>query len=549
MIVNPANITLRASFICALFHGATAVTSASTTIKQVIAAAQPTNMSADILSFLGSVGLSSPQSHILKSRYDAALDDGNTPNASLGIACQAAQELLGTAQVNISPLNGTLADENWSLSCVASPYCIVLPRSADDVAKFIRIISYFKIKFAVRSGGHSPNPGWSSVGQDGVLLDLQRLNQISLSTDKALCSLGPGARWGDVVSTLGAQNATVIAGRNPLVGVGGLILGGGYHHASSEYGTAADNVKNFEVVLSNGAIVNANADENNDLFWALKGGGPNFGIVTRFDVYTIPVNEIWYQLAVYPPDQAFDILDIFAQWQQREGSTDFKANIILSLGVDSHVIGLIYSAPVEQTPSAFAPFSALEPLQLVVPPTNGTYATLNEAISPFIPTVQMRHDYRGVSSHVDAELYKDVYGFWLDRAKAINDSIGANQTFVLQHVPSNVAAQGIAKGGNPLGIHHETHQWWTTLVDWVKEEDDDAARSAAIDTVEQWKKLSQERGLSLPFLFMNDAARDQNPIAGYGTDNVKKLKEVSQKYDSNRLFQTQQNGGFLLAHV
>ncbi|KAI1139188.1 Glucooligosaccharide oxidase [Hypoxylon sp. FL0543] len=549
MIVKPVNLVLRASIICGLLYGSTAVASTSAAAKVSAAASQPTNMSADILSFLGSIGLSSSQSQTLKGRYDAALGNGSSPGEILGVACQAAQESLGTAQVNISPLNQTLADENWSLSCVASPYCIVLPQSADEVVKAIKIISYFKIKFSVRSGGHSPNPGWSSVGQDGVLLDLQRLNQISLSSDKTLCSLGPGARWGDVVATLGAQNATVIAGRNPLVGVGGLILGGGYHHASSEYGTAADNVKNFEVVLSNGNIVNANHDENEDLFWALKGGGPNFGIVTRFDVYTIPVNEIWYQIAVYPVDQGLEIIDIFARWQQQEGSSDFKANIILSLGTDSHVIGLVYSAPSEQTPSAFAPYLALQPLQVVVPATNGTFASLNEAIAPFIPTEHMRHDYRGVSSHVDAQLYKDVYSFWLSKATATRDAIGANQTFVLQHVPGNMAAQGVAKGGNPLGMYPETHQWWTTLVDWVKEEDDDVARSAAIDTVEQWKKLSQERGLSLPFIFMNDAAREQNPIAGYGEENVNRLKGISQKYDGSQLFQTQQNGGFLLVHV
>ncbi|OTA83396.1 hypothetical protein M434DRAFT_400692 [Hypoxylon sp. CO27-5] len=503
----------------------------------------------DILSFLGSVGLSSSQSHTIKSQFDAALSNASNSSDILSVACQASQESLGAEQVDTSPLNQTLVDENWSLSCVASPYCIILPQSADDVSKAIRIISYFKVKISIRSGGHSPNPGWSSIGQDGVLIDLQRLNQISLSSDKKVSSIGPGARWGNVISTLGAQDATVLGGRDPPVGVGGLILGGGYHHTSPEYGTAADNVKNFEVVLSNGTIINANLNENSDLFWSLKGGGPNFGIVTRFDVYTIPVNEIWYQLTVYGPDQASSILDVFAEWQLNEGSSDLKANIILSLGTDSHVLGLVYSAPAAQTPSAFAPFSALEPLQVVVPATNGTFTTLNEAISPFIPTEHLRHDYRSASSKVDAQLYKDVYSFWLDKAVATRDAIVANQTFVLQHVPGNMAAQGIAKGGNPLGIYPETHQWWTTLVDWVNEEDDDIARSAAIDTVDQWQKLSRERGLSLPFFFMNDAARDQNPIASYGEENVKKLREVSRKYDGTQLFQTQQNGGFLLAHV
>lgn len=104
----------------------------------------------------------------------------------------------------------------------------------------------------------------------------------------------------------------------------------------------------LKVVLSDGAIVNENADENSDLFWALKGGGPNFGIVTRFDLYTVPVKEIWYELRVYSVDDLSSVIgnpllarsryntatyhiaiaDAFVQWL-REGSADFKSTASL----------------------------------------------------------------------------------------------------------------------------------------------------------------------------------------------------------------------------
>lgn len=109
---------------------------------------------------------------------------------------------------------------------MTEPYCIVQPKTPEDVSKVIKTISYYGVKFAVRSGGHSPNPGWSSVGQGGILVDLQNLNQINLSCDKKVASIGPGARWGEVISTLDAQGATVIGGRVPSVGVAGVILGG-----------------------------------------------------------------------------------------------------------------------------------------------------------------------------------------------------------------------------------------------------------------------------------------------------------------------------------
>ncbi|KAG4216911.1 hypothetical protein PC116_g34608 [Phytophthora cactorum] len=100
-----------------------------------------------------------------------------------------------------------------------------------------------------------------------------------------------------------------------------------------------------------------------------------------------------------------------------------------------------------------------------------------------------------------------------------------------------------------MNILKENHGWWTTIVDWNDEKDDDLVRSVSIQTGEKWKQLGDERGLSVPFIFMNDASRDQNPLASYGTENVNKLKQISQKYDASQLFQKQQNSGFLLSRV
>ncbi len=90
---------------------------------------------------------------------------------------------------------------------------------------------------------------------------------------------------------------------------------------------------------------------------------------------------------------------------------------------------------------------------------------------------------------------------------------------------------------------------WTTLIDWKNQEDDELVRSVSIETTEQWKKLGQARNLYLEYIFANDASRDQNPLASYGAENVEKLKQIAEKYDATRLFQTQQNGGFLLSKI
>ncbi|MCJ1348031.1 hypothetical protein MMC31_006262 [Peltigera leucophlebia] len=471
----------------------------------------------------------------------------HNPSALIILACKTARACLGADSIVTQPVNQTEVDNNWSQTCWLSPTCAIIPASTQDVSKTLKIVSFFQAKFAIRSGGHSPNPGWSSIKDPGVLIDLQKLNQIAISADKSVASLGPGGRWADVFAALDPYGVSVIGGRIPQVGVGGLILGGGLFHFSGEYGLAADNVKNFEIVLANGTITNANAEENSDLFWALKGGGPNFGIVTRFDLYTIPVKNIWYQVAIYTPDQAPAILDAFAEWQEK-GASDLKSTVALIVALETVTVGLIYSAPAEK-PAAFDSFYDIPAVAVAVPPTNGTVLSLTQILASTFPNTPMRHDYRGASSKIDAQLYKDVHAFWRAQALAAHNATGANMTFTLQPIPANLVDQGNAKGGNPLGLPRINHQWWTTLVDWDNAKDDETVRAAVIATSDKWKELGEQRGSYVPFLFMNDGSREQSPLSLYGSANIAKLKAVSRKYDSSQLFQNLQNGGFLLSTV
>jgi hypothetical protein len=135
-------------------------------------------------------------------------------------------------------------------------------------------------------------------------------------------------------------------------------------------------------------------------------------------------------------------------------------------------------------------------------------------------------------------------------------------TFVLQPIDAGLTAASNAAGGNPMGIPEKTHQCkfflhslslqsnellgWTTLVDWTDAADDAEVRAVPIAVTEAWKQQSEQRGLDIPFIFTNDASRDQNPIASYGAANVQKLKEIAEKYDPGKVFQNQQNEGFLL---
>ncbi|KFY91859.1 hypothetical protein V498_05286, partial [Pseudogymnoascus sp. VKM F-4517 (FW-2822)] len=146
---------------------------------------------------------------------------------------------------------------------------------------------------------------------DGVLMVMSNLTHMSVSPDKKTLSVGPGYRFSDVYPFLQKYDLTVGAARLGPVGVPGILLAGGINFYGNQFGFSADQVTRYEVVLADGKIVNAtkgkNAEatkcKNTDLFWALKGGSSNFGVVTRFDMNTIPSKKVW--AGIYTVEQQY----------------------------------------------------------------------------------------------------------------------------------------------------------------------------------------------------------------------------------------------------
>ncbi|KAF2014433.1 FAD-binding domain-containing protein [Aaosphaeria arxii CBS 175.79] len=425
-----------------------------------------------------------------------------------------------------------------------TPSCVASPDKKEQVSQILKTVNLFNHRFSVRSGGHSPNPGFSILQGEGLLIDLRKINHIAVSSDSKIVDLGPGARWGTVYAKLDSYNVGVLGARIPTVGVGGAFLGGGFFHFSGQFGMAVDNLKSVEIVLADGKIVEASVQQNSDLFWAIKGGGPNYGIVVNYKANTVPVKNMWYQVGQYATSEVPAILDAFAKWQ-KTGASDVKATVALIIGLESTTLGFFYSEPATK-PASFDAFNSLTPLAPVFT-TNGTVQSLTDLLGGVAAPGALRHDYRAASSKVDAQLYKDVYAFWRQQADAVHNSTGANMTFTLQPVPPNLAREGSRKGGNPMGVPKEAHQWWTTLVDWTRAEDDDAVRAVPIATEQKWVELSKARGLHVPYLFLNDASRDQNPLASYGAANLQRMRTIAKKYDPGEVFQKLQNGGFLLS--
>ncbi|KAH8984844.1 FAD-binding domain-containing protein [Lactarius akahatsu] len=192
--------------------------------------------------------------------------------------------------------------------------CSVEPGSAADVGVILRILGSTRTPFAVKGGGHAVNPGFSST--TGVQISMTRFSNIELNNATGTVDAGPGVTWDQVYTALDSTGVNVVGGRVPTVGISGLTLGGGYAFTSNQYGLTIDNMAGYELVLPNGTITNV-TESNKDLWFALRGGGNNFGIVTKFTYKTVPQGQVWGGTISYNADQLDLVKEALLKFQQK----------------------------------------------------------------------------------------------------------------------------------------------------------------------------------------------------------------------------------------
>ena len=161
------------------------------------------------------------------------------------------------------------------------PALIVRPAGVADVIAAVRFARERGLPIAIRAGAHSV--AGTSTCDDGLLLDLSRLKGVRVDPAAKTARAAGGVQWGEFDRETQAFGLFTPGGRVTTTGVGGFTLGGGYAWFSAKYGLTCDNLISADVVTADGRLVRASANENPDLFWALKGGGGNFGVVTSFE--------------------------------------------------------------------------------------------------------------------------------------------------------------------------------------------------------------------------------------------------------------------------
>jgi FAD/FMN-containing dehydrogenase len=264
------------------------------------------------------------------------------------------------------------AEAAATVFATGTPDLVVRPPDAAGVAAAVRYATAAGLAVTVRSGGHSM--AGLSTHTDGMVIDLRNLCGVEV-LDRAdrRVRVGGGATWGAVSAALTPYGLGLTAGDTREVGVGGLTLGGGIGWMVRRYGLAIDNLAAAELVTADGELIRADAGRNEDLFWALRGGGGNFGVVTSFEFTAQPVTTVHFGMIGFQlGDQPGELTELVAGWRDLTRAADENLTTSLALlppmpgrpaGQPTAVLQCCYAgSDGDAAEAALRPFRALAPV-------------------------------------------------------------------------------------------------------------------------------------------------------------------------------------------
>ncbi|KAL4802130.1 putative oxidoreductase [Aspergillus unguis] len=470
-------------------------------------------------------------------------------SSGTGACCLALSSVLGdkvsfpkTSEYNASLNYFSQQNANFQ------PACIVSPTESEDVSTAISILTspksthQSKCQFAIRSGGHASQVGVSNIN-GGVTFDLSRLNTLHLSDDRTALSAGAGATWGEVYAFLDSQRLSAAGGRANQVGVGGLTVGGGISYYGPRYGWTCDTVTEFEVVLAGGKVIKANKHENPDLLTALRGGGNNFGIVTKVTLNVFEQGPIWAGSVYYSVDTIDDQLRAFEKLNDANGYDEY-ASLITSFGFATGrtaIVNSIVYTKAEENPKVYEPFTDIPSLMSTVHVRSMQDMSIEQG--SFSPDGNRQKDV--VITHgTSFDMLKAVYNRWNASRSVVEGISGLSWSISLEPLPPAIYARNLHS--NSLGLDDTSGALVITLLaaTWSDAADDAKIEKAARDLFDGIEEDARRLKMYHPFKYMNYAAEYQDPIASYGKESVEFLKKVRREYDPHGVFHKDVPGGF-----
>ena len=202
------------------------------------------------------------------------------------------------------------ARQPWNLTVDQHPALIVLAETSRDVSEAIHFANAHGLEVAVKAAGH----GTLREANGSLLIVTSQMTDVIVNSAAGTAWVSAGAKWGRVLEQTQAVGLAPLLGSSPDVGAVGYTLGGGMGWLARKYGLSTDSVNRFELITADGQMVNASATENADLFWGLRGGGGNFGVVTGMEIQLYPVTTIYGGNLFYPIHKAKEVYSHYRRW-------------------------------------------------------------------------------------------------------------------------------------------------------------------------------------------------------------------------------------------
>jgi FAD/FMN-containing dehydrogenase len=402
-----------------------------------------------------------------------------------------------------------------------SPAYVLRPASVEDVQAGVRFAAAEGLVLSVRGGGHS-FPGFGT-NDGGVVIDLGRLAEVEVvDHEHHLVRIGGGAVWGDVAAALAEHGLAISSGDTKSVGVGGLTLTGGIGWKVRKHGLALDNVVAVDVVTADGDAVRATSRENPELFWAIRGGGGNFGVVTAFEFAAHPTTEVYFGKIAFPASEAATVLQGWAEYL-RTAPDDLTSIVEYANPFAGGPEAPVEIAVAVDSDDAEYAARTLDPIRRL-----GTVVHDDVELKPYAdvlvdgqtppPGIQfMAH-----SAFVEEDSVSDVL--------RILTEVGAAQHSPFITIRSVGGAVSRVDDGATAYAHRQAELMFVTTIGGPKPVVD-AARPG-LDAV--WARLAPHvSGAYANFL---SSATEEDIAAIYPTETYKRLAAVKRQYDPGNLF-------------
>jgi FAD/FMN-containing dehydrogenase len=400
----------------------------------------------------------------------------------------------------------------------------VFAGSVDDVRTTIEVTRESEAELFVRGAGH--NVAGTAVG-DGVVLDLSRMRRVDMEPRATTVRAGAGLRWGDLDRATQRHGLAVPGGTDSEVGVSGLTLGGGNGWLMGAFGATVDSLLSVEVVTAGGDLRVASADRDPDLFWALRGGGGNFGVATSFTFQTRPVGpEVVGGMIAYPWDSALDALELYREFTAvaPDQLTAYACMLFLE---DAPVvaIALCWCGPPAGADRVLRPLYALRPIsdQIALLPFVALQSMIDSARPPG------RHC--AMRSHYMAELSDAALEAFVDSFEACPS---VHSVSIIEHCHgaiARVAPTATAFAPRRAPFHVEHIAFWNGV---------ESSADVHLAWVERCHGATSGWGTSEVYVNALDVGEQSRIAEAYGP-NYQRLRELKAVYDPDNFFHGNQN--------